>query len=411
MVDELNEPLGQGRRKRDGSHAAFGKIALGLFGVASLYAAFLALPNDPYGGQPRAVARIEPAKPVEPAPSQAPPPPGVTASEDRTQRAAGPHDQMSNANEIEQMSGVKVTRAGSPDAPGALIIKIERRGATGLSPAPDKRLVEKGRYGPLPKIGADGVKPMELYARPAALAAGAKAGAPRVAIVVGGLGLSPSVTASAIDQLPEAVTLAFAPYGSNVEKLAARARDHGHETVLQAPMEPFDYPQNNPGPHTLLTSSQSDGALDDLHWLMSRFTGYAGVMNFLGARFTADEKSLTAALADVAARGLFFLDDGTSPQSLIGATATRLSMPSARVDIVIDAKQSPAAIDAALAQLEAQAREKGSAIGFANAVPTTITRLAKFARDLERRGCVLAPVTATLARPNSFHETRSILEK
>ena len=72
-------------------------------------------------------------------------------------------------------------------------------------------------------------------------------------------------------------------------------------------MEPFDYPQNNPGPHTLRVDAAD---LDDLHWLMERFTGYAGIMNFMGGRFTADEKALSPALADIAQRGLFFLDDG-----------------------------------------------------------------------------------------------------
>ena len=54
-------------------------------------------------------------------------------------------------------------------------------------------------------------------------------------------------------------------------------------------------------------------------------------------------------------------------------------------------------MDAALAQLETQARQNGSAIGFANAEGQTIARLARFARDAEKRGIVIAPVSATLA--------------
>jgi hypothetical protein len=47
--------------------------------------------------------------------------------------------------------------------------------------------------------------------------------------------------------------------------------------------------------------------------------------------------------------------------------------------------------------LEAEARKSGSAIGFANAQGPTIARLAHFAREVERRGVAIAPVSATLA--------------
>jgi hypothetical protein len=400
MRDELNEPLGQ---KPDGQTTLgrrLGGMALGLAGAILLglvYGAFLLLPRDPYGGEPHAVARIEPPKTVEPVALEGAQAGAAAAADDQTERRATRGDRISNAAEIEQMSGVKVTRAGSPDAPGAMIIQLDRPAGVRLTPAPDKRLVEKGRYGLVPRVGADGAKPMEVYARPIALPPKLKAGAPRIAIVVGGLGLNPSITASAIDELPEAVSLGFAPYGSNVEALAAHARERGHEVLLQVPMEPFDYPETNPGPHTLLTRASSESQLDDLQWLMSRFTGYAGVMNFLGARFTSDEKALTTVLAEIAARGLFFLDDGTSPQSQVAATASRLALPAARVDFVVDSKDR-SSIDVALAQLELLARDKGVAVGFANALPATITRVARFARDLERRGVALIPVTAALSR-------------
>ena len=58
--------------------------------------------------------------------------------------------------------------------------------------------------------------------------------------------------------------------------LVARARGEGHEVLLQVPMEPFDYPDNDPGPQTLLTSLDAGQNIDRLHWLMSRFQGYVG---------------------------------------------------------------------------------------------------------------------------------------
>jgi uncharacterized protein len=390
MNDELHQPLGQDRpAPPPGGKARRGLAIAGVSVVAAAGALFIAT-RDPLalslGGRSFAVAKIEPYQPPEPPKA----PPLVTNAEPDAPAASG----REQASEIEQQSGVRVTRVGAgPASAGPVIIEVESSGVR-LPPAPDSRVAEKSRYGILPRIGADGLKPMDVYSRPFVAPARLKANAPKIALVVGGLGLNPQSTEAAINQLPEAVTLAFAPYGGAVADGAARARARGHETLLQAPMEPFDYPSNNPGPHTLMTTG---GEIEDLRWLMARFTGYAGIINFLGGRFTADERALSSALGEIAQRGLYFLDDGASPQSVAGDVAARLSLPSARVDVVLDGRASPQALDAALAQLEAQALKNGSAIGFANAQLTTIARLARFAHEAERRGVALAPVSATLS--------------
>lgn len=386
MTDDLNKPLGFGgeepRRapKRRGAMLGLAAAGIGCVGVA---AAVIALRGGD-DGQPFATARIEVVEP--PAPPVAAP---VAAAD-----AKAPEERKdSEVAELERLSGVKVTRGGGGEAPGALVIRIDEQ-APSLAPAPDKRLVEKSRDGLLPKIGADGAKPMDVYARPTSLSSRLPAGAPRLALVVGGVGLNERLSASAIDDLPGAVTLALAPYGS-VEETATRARERGHEILLQAPMESFDYPRENPGPHTLRIGA---AGLDDLHWLMSRFSGYVGVVNFLGARFTADAGALTPALADIAARGLLYLDDGTSPRSLAASLAPGLGIAAARADVAIDAKAKPQDVETQLTRLEALARKNGQAIAVAEALPATIARLARFARDLERRGIALVPVSALAGR-------------
>src|SRR5690606_27780599 len=100
-----------------------------------------------------------------------------------------------------------------------------------------------------------------------------KAEAPRIAVIVTGLGISAKAADEALTRLPAAVTFAFTPYGGELAKLVIRARQNGHEVLLQAPMEPFDYPDNDPGPQTLLTSLSADQNIDRLQWLMSRFQG------------------------------------------------------------------------------------------------------------------------------------------
>jgi hypothetical protein len=76
--------------------------------------------------------------------------------------------------------------------------------------------------------------------------------------------------------------------------------------VLELPMEPFDFPDSDPGPHTLRAGVDEDSNLQRLTWTLSRFTGYAGVTNLLGQRFLSDSDVLSPAMTYLARRGLYF---------------------------------------------------------------------------------------------------------
>jgi hypothetical protein len=197
------------------------------------------------------------------------------------------------------------------------------------------------------------------------------------------------------------VTLAFAPYGSEVDRMVQHARAVGHEVLLQVPLEPFDYPDNDPGPQTLLVSLPAEQNLDRLHWLMSRFQGYVGLTNYMGARFTTSEPAMSPVLRDVAKRGLIYVDDGTSHRSIAGQAASAHNLPFAKGDIVIDSTPTPANIDKALARLEALARERGSAIGVASALPASIDRIAAWAKAAESRGVAIVPISAIVSKASS----------
>jgi polysaccharide deacetylase 2 family uncharacterized protein YibQ len=215
---------------------------------------------------------------------------------------------------------------------------------------------------------------------------------------VTGLGISQVATGDAISRLPGPISFAFAPYGGDLERHVARAREDGHEVLLQVPMEPFDYPDNDPGPHTLMADGKGADNLEKLHWVMGRFTGYVGIVNFMGARFTSDAGALAPVLRDLGERGLFALDDGSSPRSQLLAGAQSQKIPALRADVVLDAVARPDAIDKELARLEALARERGQAIGIATALPLSVERLGRWTKSLEERGLLLVPVTALVPK-------------
>lgn len=268
-----------------------------------------------------------------------------------------------------------------------------RAGGVPESAPIDQKFVEMTPQGPIPKIAADGVRPAEAFAQPVTPLPG-KPDAPRIALIVAGLGVSANATAEAIATLPGPVTLALLPYGADIDHLAARARAAGHEILLQVPMEPFDYPDKDPGPQTLLTSFTPQQNLERLHALMSRFQGYVGLTAEMGARFTSSEQSFAPVLRETARRGLIFVDDDSNPRSVAGRIAGANNLPFAQADIVLDSVPTPVEIDQALGRLEMAARERGVAVGISSALPVSIEHIAKWAKAAESRGLLLVPITA-----------------
>lgn len=383
MLDDLDRPLGQDLKPPP--EPGRGKVWFGVLAVVLVVigagAYFFAGKSRTAGGEAEAVATIQPAQPA----LAAPPAPSV--------QPAAKNDGVATAAQVESESGVKIFR-GAGGAPGALIIQVpDTVGSPPLTPAPDRRLVEKSRFGLLPRRGKDGAAPAEVYARPLSLQPAIKPGAPRVAILVGGMGLNVAATDDAIQRLPASVSLAFAPYGDQLERQSAAARQAGHEILLQTPLEPFDMAES-PGPHVLMVNDGAK-ALDDLRWQMGRLVGYIGLVNFLGGRFTADRAATQLLMRELADRGLDYVDDGSSPQSLAGEAAGASGVGFLKADLRIDASRSAEAIDGALFRLEALARQKGVAVGFAAGLPEANERIARFAADLGRRGLALVPVSAT----------------
>lgn len=253
----------------------------------------------------------------------------------------------------------------------------------------DPALIENTENGPLPRIAADGTPPQRAYA-----GAALENGHPRIAIVISGLGISAKATADALAALPPQVTLAFAPYASDAQRWVAEARRGGHEVLVEVPMEPFDFPDSDPGPHTLRSGVGEEANTERLVWSLTRFTGYTGVTNLLGARLLADADSLEPVLTYLARRGLLFYDNGESSHSVAPDVAARAGVSFAQATATIDGIETAMEIDRQLSNLEAAAREHGAASGAGFIHPITIQRIANWAKGLAGRGFVLVPASA-----------------
>jgi uncharacterized protein len=397
-ADDLSTPLGQktaarGKRRFRLPFTAMQALAVLLGLLLATFAGFAIFGDNPFGGEP--VARVAIRQNSTPDEKPATMPAGVTdhGAEPGSKRAASGEpktvtiiDGSSGKRESVVIGGDGADNKTEPDAMPATMAGI------------DQRLLEKSRYGMIPMI-ADGLKPFTVYAAEADRARAAKM--PVVAIVIGGLGVGAAKTADAIVKLPPAVTLAFTPYGSDPGKLTERARAQRHEILLQIPMEPFDYPDNDPGPQTLLATLAPEQNLDRLYWHLSRWQGYAGIANFMGARFVATDAVMQPVIREAAKRGLSYFDDGSSPRSLAPSLAAAQALPFAKADVAIDAVPTAAEIDRALAKLESLAKERGLAVGVASALPISIERIGAWIKTLESHGIMLVPLTTVMLKSKS----------
>ena len=272
---------------------------------------------------------------------------------------------------------------------------LSPNGKVTLATAPAPGLVEDTPAGPLPRVARDGRQPWQVYARPFDLSDRR----PRVSILVTELGLSSAATEAAIQRLPGAVSLAFVPFAERLSSWIDQARSGGHEVLLTLPMEPITYPRDDPGPQTLLTSLSDRENLQRLEWVMSRVTGYVGMVSFMGSRFTTNPVTLRPVLTALKSRGLLYVDSQPGTRSVAPGVARDIGLPHGATDRFIDDVATRAAIDEQLAALEAIAREKGTALGVGSPYPVTLDRIAQWAPTLASKGIALAPVSAVVRRP------------
>ena len=364
-------------------------VAAALMAVAALGLVLVA--GDPQAGAPSVrLALASPSARDIDALHAAPPPPVLLDTLQAGQQATLDPDGGVQA-QITLPQGASVSGGSS-----ALVPAVEPGAATDPAPpkpqspplpiAPITGLSAPGPEGALPVIAKDGRTPAQAYARPFQ-----SNGKPKIALVIGGLGLNATATKSAIERLPPEVTLSFVPYSDNLQGWIDLARANGHEVLIEAPMEPTDYPNDDPGPQTLMASAPSAETVKRLDWVLGRASGYFGVANYLGGKFVTSDAAMATFTGQLRARGLAFVDDG----SAVGRAA---GVPRASANKVIDEQLAADGIDQALAGLETAAQQHGSALGSGFAYPVTVEQVTRWAQTLPAHGYQLAPASAVTRR-------------
>jgi polysaccharide deacetylase 2 family uncharacterized protein YibQ len=215
-----------------------------------------------------------------------------------------------------------------------------------------------------------------------------------IAIVIDDMGVDRRHSARAI-KLPPAVTLSYLPYSTQIIEQTDAAKQDGHELLVHMPMQP-DRASADPGPDFLGTDMAPTELHDRVEKSLAAFTGYVGINNHMGSKFTCDRAGLDVVMTMLEERKLMFLDSRTSPASVAEDVARAHHLQTTHRDVFIDDDESPAAVAKQLRRIETVAKHGGSAIAIGHPKDVTLSALEAWLPTLKEKGFDLVPLSEVI---------------
>ena len=274
---------------------------------------------------------------------------------------------------------------------------IEKPSPLALRKAPDSLITNYDNpYGPLPVIGSNGEQARKLYAHPFTN----PQNKPIVSIIVSGIGHNAAYSDYAINRLAAEITFSFLPHANDLSRWIAKARNNGHEAILDIPMEASSLVSRERKQITLLTQDTNQENRKKLQRYLAKAPGIIGITNNQGNKFLANRNAVTPLLGFLSEHGLLFLESITRQNTIARKQAENVGAAYVAVDVFLD----PQGVDTPLPEINRRlerlailAVKRGFAVGAGLALPETIDKIAAWQQNLEARGIMIAPLSAQLS--------------
>jgi polysaccharide deacetylase 2 family uncharacterized protein YibQ len=177
--------------------------------------------------------------------------------------------------------------------------------------------------------------------------------------------------------LPTEIGFAILPFLPRSSETAVALHEAGHEIWLHLPMEPENYPADDPGPGAILMAMTPDELRTTLHSAINNIPHAIGVNNHMGSRATADLKTMTWIMQDLKSRGMAFIDSRTTVRTVAEEAAQAQGVATNRRHVFLDNERSPAAIRAQLDEAVYRSRMEGEIIAIGHLDRVTIEVLSQ----------------------------------
>ena len=136
--------------------------------------------------------------------------------------------------------------------------------------------------------------------------------------------------------LPVEIDFAILPGLSYSEETMNRAYEQGRETLVHLPMEPLDYPLQNPGKDAILVQMDKSEVEKIVLKHLNSLPLCSGVNNHMGSLATTDKEIMSYVMEVLRKKGKFFLDSRTSAVSVAYQTAQKAHILAFRNDLFLD---------------------------------------------------------------------------
>lgn len=217
----------------------------------------------------------------------------------------------------------------------------------------------------------------------------------RVAIVIDDFGWNDDLF-NLFAQAEDSITIAVLPFLPYSRSVAVEAHMRNMEVILHLPMEPMDYPQENPGKGALLTSMSDEEIRRTLLGCMEEVPFISGINNHMGSKATGDRRLMGILFGEMKSRGLYFLDSLTEPDSVALPLSKEMRVKLARRDVFLDNDEDEEKTFRQFMQLLGVAQRRGWAIGIGHPHLTTLQALRRALPVFRESGVEVVPVSLLL---------------
>jgi hypothetical protein len=189
------------------------------------------------------------------------------------------------------------------------------------------------------------------------------------------------------------LTLAVIPHLPHSRQAAEIAHRRGFEVMLHLPMEPLDYPAQDPGPGAIRAGMDAAEIHRTVLANLAAVPHARGVNNHMGSRITAEPRPMQAVLETLATTPCYFVDSRTTVASVAYRLARELRVPAAERTVFLDDRAETQSVRAQLREAVRLARERGQAIAIGHPHPVTLEVLGRDLRGLADSGVALVFVS------------------
>jgi polysaccharide deacetylase 2 family uncharacterized protein YibQ len=234
----------------------------------------------------------------------------------------------------------------------------------------------------------------------------------KIVVIINDLGLSKSYTLDALE-LPSNITLGFSPYASSLAEWADQANAKGFEILVGLPMQPTDYPVNDPGPHALLHNLAVGENLSRLDWVLARSDKFAGIYSYPNESFSSYRTNILPVLDELKNKDFFLIYGNKQNEPQLNSLSESTGLELKTVNVLLDEEPSEEKLKEGFLKLEGAAYNNGYAIGYLNAYPISIKVLKEWLATIDSSKLAVVPASNLFAyrSPESSEQIPYLAQK